>query len=170
MEQERMIECPGCGLKLPDRNLDPAERFYASGECLKIYFELTCWTLVQQDSRFIHQHAVDAYEAQHAGGRTRPITLVFGLIGLYLALEKGYTGRQVQQAHMKIGRTKRDWPRLEPPEHPAELTVMDVMGAGTDLEKEEMLFRWAASVWKSWQHQHQWVREMTGGLLYPPDK
>ncbi len=77
--------------------------------------ELTYWTLAQQDGRFIHQHAVDAYEAQHAGGKTRPITGVFGLIGLYLAIEKRYTGRQVQLAHMKIASRRKDWPRLEPP-------------------------------------------------------
>ena len=92
MNDSTFIACRGCGLRLPDQNIDQAERFNASGECLKMYFELACWTLVQQDVRFIHQHAVDAYEAQHAGGRTRPITVVFGLIGLYLALEKGYTG------------------------------------------------------------------------------
>lgn len=166
MNDSAFIECPGCGLRLPDQNLDQAERFNASGECLKMYFELACWTLVQQDVRFIHQHAVDAYEAQHAGGRTRPITVVFGLIGLYFAQERGYTGLQVQRAHVKIGRTRRDWPRLEPPEHPAELTVMDVLKVETDAEKEEMLLRWAASVWQSWEHRHQWVREMTERVLY----
>ena len=158
--------CPGCGLSLPDRNLDQAEYFNATGECLNEYFELTCWTLVRQDPRFIHQHAVDAYAAQHAGGQMRPITAVFALIGLYLAVEKGYTGRQVQLAHMKIGRTKRDWPRLEPPEYPGECTVMDVLQAEKDAEKEKMLMRWTASVWQSWEDRHEWVREMTGSVLY----
>jgi hypothetical protein len=53
---------------------------------------------------------VDVYEAQHAGGTTRNITVAFGLIGLYLALEKGYTGKEVQQAHMQITRFRNDWP------------------------------------------------------------
>jgi hypothetical protein len=131
-----------------------------------MFHDLTCWTLVQQDGRFIHQHAVDAYEAQHAGGRTRSITVVFGLIGLYLALEKGYTGRQVQLAHMKIGRTKWDWPPLEFPLHPAELTVMDVLAQETDQEKEEMLMRWVSSVWMSWEPRHRFVREITEKVLF----
>ncbi len=114
---------------------------------METYYELTYWTLARQDGRFIHQHAVDAYEAQHAGGRTRPITAVFGLIGLYLALEKGYTGRQVQLAHMKIASRRKDWPRLEPPARKAGLTVMDVLRAETDAEKETMLMKWAESVW-----------------------
>jgi hypothetical protein len=113
---------------------------------------------------------VDTYEAQHAGGETRPITVVFGLIGLYLALEKGYTGRQVQVAHMKIGKRRRDWPPLEPPEHPASLTVMDVLREDTDRGRDEMIMRWAAAVWQSWEYQHQWVRKTTERLLYGENK
>jgi len=75
MNVNEAIECPGCGLKLPDRHFDLSDRFNASGECLGMYYELTCLTLVQQDERFIHQHAVDAYIAQHAGGISRPISV-----------------------------------------------------------------------------------------------
>jgi hypothetical protein len=44
--------------------------------------------------------------------------------------------------------------------------VIDVLRAETDAEKEEMLMRWAASVWQSWEHRHQWVRETTERVLY----
>lgn len=91
---------------------------------------------------------------------------MFALIGLYLAVEKGYPGRQVQLAHMKIAKRRRDWPRLEPPGHPGVMTVMDVLRAETDAEIEEMLMRWAASVWQSWEHRHEWVRETTARVLY----
>ena len=167
VEKDAIIECPGCGLKLPDRNLDPGDRFNTSGECLEKYYELTYWTLAQHDGRFIHQHAVDTYEAQHPGGRTRPITVAFGLIGLHLALEKGYTGRQVQLAHMKIAERRREWPVLELPKARAELNVIDVLNAGTDAEKERMLTPWSESVWKIWEHRHTWVRETTQEMLFP---
>ena len=160
------IVCPGCGLRLPGRNLSPAERLNASGECQEKYYELTCWTLVRHDGRFIHQHAVDAYAARHGGGERTVLPTAFGLIGLCLALEKGFTGRQVQLVHVKMGKKRRDWPVLEPPEHPAGLTVNDVVRAGTDREKEEMLMRWAAAVWKSWEPRHQAVREMAERILY----
>ena len=165
MTDRDFVVCPGCGQSLPDRDLDPPGYYNATGECLETYFDLTCWTLVRQDSRFVHQHVVDAYAAQHAGERMRPITTAFALIGLYLAVEKGYTGRQVQLVHMKIGRRRRDWPRLEPPRDRGELTVMDVLLAATDAEKEEMLMRWAASVWQTWEHRHRWVRETTEKVL-----
>ena len=164
------VECPGCGLNLPDRHLDRADLFNASGECLEMYYELTYWTLALQDSRFIHQHAIDAYEAQHAGGMTRPITAVFGLIGLYLALEKGYTGRQVQLAHMKIASRRKEWPRLQPPARREELTVMDVLRDETDTEREKMLMKWAESVWMSWEPLHPWIRQITHKTLFPDDK
>jgi hypothetical protein len=170
MIEGAFIVCPGCGLRLPDRNLDPADRFNASGECLCMFFELTYWTLAHKDILFIHQYAVDAYEAQHAGRRTRAITVAFGLVGLYLALEKGYTGRQVQLPHMKIGKTRQDWPRLEPPENPAALTVMDVIRAGSDPEKEDMLMRRAEAVWQSWEPRHEWVRDVTERVLFRQDE
>ncbi len=94
---------------------------------------------------------------------------MFGLIGLYLALEKGYTGRQVQLAHMKIASRRKDWPRLEPPDRIAELTVMDVLRAETDQEKEKILMKWAESVWEIWEDQHSWVREIADTTLFPSD-
>jgi len=121
--------------------------------------------------RQVHpQHAVDAYEPQHAGGKTRSITAVFGLIGLYLALETGYTGRQVQLAHMKIASRRKDWPRLEPPARRAELTVMDVLRAETDADKERMLMSWAGSVWGIWEDRQPWIREITQKTIFPADK
>ena len=165
MDRHEVVVCPGCGLELPGRHLEPPDTFNASGECLRMYYNLTCWTLVQGDQKFIHQHAVDAYAAQHSGEKMRPITTWFALIGLFLALERGYSGRRVQLAHVKIGKRKREWPRLTPPLHPGDLTVMNVIAA-RDAGRDEMLMRWAASVWKSWAHVHQQVRETTELLLY----
>jgi hypothetical protein len=106
--------CPGCGLILPREHCDPPNHFNASGECWQLFSDLSWYTIAKQDTEFIHQHAVGSYETQHAGEPTRNITVAFGLIGLYLALEKGYTGKQVQRAHMQIakaGRTGRGWSR-----------------------------------------------------------
>jgi hypothetical protein len=157
--------CPGCGLVLPDRHFAPSDRFNTSGECWQLFSDLSCYTVAQQDAAFIHQHAVDAYEAQHAGGTTRNITVVFGLIGLYLALEKNFTGRQVQQAHMQIARVRKEWPRLEPPATPASLTVMNVVKAPDGPERDAMIRRWMAAVWESWADRQAWVRETTDALL-----
>jgi hypothetical protein len=132
---------------------------------MQLYNDLMCYTVANQDSAFIHQHAVDAYAAQHASGTTRNIAVAFGLIGLYLALEKGFTGKQVQLAHMQIARVRKDWPRLEPPTRPAGITVRDVLEAGSDAEKDRIIHEWMAAVWESWADRQEWVREKTDELL-----
>jgi hypothetical protein len=145
--------------------MDRPERVNASGECGQAYSDLMCYTVAKQDPEFIHQHVVDTYAAQHAGGPTRNTTVAFGLIGLYLALEKGYTGKQVQQAHMRIAKVRKVWPRLETPSQPGVLTVMDVLQAGTDGEKDAMIRRWMAAVWESWSYRHTWIRMTTEEIL-----
>jgi hypothetical protein len=160
-----MITCPGCHAAMPARNADPPGRFNASGECWQTFSDLSCYTVALQDPLFIHQHAVDAYGAQHAGGNSRPITVVFGLIGLYLALERGYSGKEVQQAHMRIAKLRKDWPRLDPTGQPAALTVPDVLRVSPGPGRDAMIRQWAAAVWENWADRQAWVRETTDGLL-----
>ncbi len=157
--------CPGCGLVLADRHIDLPERFNASGECWQLFNDLSCYTVSKQDREFIHQYVVDAYAAQHAGGKTRNITVAFGLIGLYLALEKGYTGKQVQEAHMRIARIRKDWPRLETPRTLASITVMDVLKTQDGPKKDALIRKWMAIVWENWEASHAWVRETSDALL-----
>jgi hypothetical protein len=92
--------CPGCQLKLPNQHLLAMDRFHASSECWALYGELSMNNLERNDLNFTHQTCVDAYGAQHAGGHSKPITTVFSLVGLCLAIEHGFTGKKVQQAHM----------------------------------------------------------------------
>ena len=160
-----MTLCPGCGLCLPDGNRAPPDRCNASGECWQVYSDISSYTIAKRDAAFIHQHAVDAYAAQHAGGDARNISVAFGLIGLYLAVERGYTGLQVQLVHMHIARVRKDWPPFDPPGQPAGITVMDVLQSGTDAEKDAMIIKWMAAVWENWADRQEWVRAITDELL-----
>ena len=56
---------------------------------------------------FILQHVVDAFAVQRINDDSKPIGLVFGLVGLYLHVEKQFSGREVQRVHMELGRRKR---------------------------------------------------------------
>jgi len=96
------VECPGCGFKLESEIQGVDERFNASRACLDCYHQLIAFTLSLGDRYFIHQVAVDAYAAQHAGPGMKSITASFALIGLYLIFEHGYSGKEVQQAHMLL--------------------------------------------------------------------
>lgn len=79
------------------------------------YDEVRYYSLSLGDPEFIHQHVVDAFTAQCADEHTKPIAITFALVGLYLHVEKGLTGRQVQRAHMELARTKRTWPAFTLP-------------------------------------------------------
>src|SRR5438067_4814515 len=93
------------------------------------YDELSAYTLTQGNIAFIHQHVVDAYGIQQAHDERKPIRIAFGLVGLYLHVEKGLTGRQVQMVHMALAKKKQTWPTFALPEHPGSMTAIDVMAA-----------------------------------------
>jgi hypothetical protein len=71
------------------------------------YHELCAYTLADRDPAFIHQHVVDAFAVQHADARTKPIAVTFAPVGLYLHIEKGYSGKLVQRVHMDLAKRKR---------------------------------------------------------------
>jgi len=117
------------------------------------FHELSYYTLEHPDREyFIHQHIVDAYTAQHADSNTKPIAISFALIGLYLFVEQGYTGKQVQLAHMEMARHKRIWPLFELPIERGNITVSEVLAASAGTERDEMIKAWCSDVWHSFQH------------------
>ena len=75
----------------------------------ELFDELTFYTLAHGDPAFIHQNVVDAFAAQHADESSKPIYVVFALVGLYLCVEKGFTGKQAQKAHMQLAKRRRNW-------------------------------------------------------------
>ncbi|MFO7289894.1 MAG: DUF5946 family protein [Bacillota bacterium] len=159
----RFVKCPGCGAELPDRQLPVSDRYLASGECWELYGELTANNMEEMDPFFHHQLCVDAHGAQHSGGPVKPITTVFAPVGLYLAVERGFYGRQVQIAHMKLAKKAgkgAEWTRLEPPERPGDSAVLDVMKGEPGRGRKEMIQKWAKAVWRSWAHQHDRIRTL----------
>ena len=96
---------------------------------------------------FILQHVVDAFAVQTANADTKPIAIVFGLIGLYLHVEKQFQGRQVQKIHMVLGRRKREWPHMHIPEDRGSLTINDVLAAPAGAERDAAIDNWCQSVW-----------------------
>jgi hypothetical protein len=96
---------------------------------------------------FILQHVVDAYAVQTATAESKPIGVVFGLVGLYLHVERQFSGTQVQKAHMALGRKKREWPKMYLPGDRGRITVADVLAAGAGPERDRAIHEWCQSVW-----------------------
>ncbi len=127
------------------------------------YAELQCYTLARTDPRFIHQYVVDAWAAQHAEETTKPIGLTFALIGLYLHLERGFSGRQVQRAHLDLARRPQRWPSFSLPDRRGCKTAVGVMSAPAGLERDRAIDAWCASVWEAFGDSRQAVIELLEG-------
>ncbi|MEJ2649261.1 MAG: DUF5946 family protein [Sedimentisphaerales bacterium] len=131
----------------------------------EVYNDLICYTLSLGDKEFIHQHVVDAYAAQRADMKTKPVTITFALVGLYLYLQKNYNGRHVQLAHVEMAKRKRQWPIFCLPEYRGNITAADVLNAEPGAEREEMIRKWCLSVWDAYKQNHEVVANLVKNSL-----
>ena len=122
------------------------------------FHELSYYTLSHKTQAFIHQYIVDAFAAQNVDENTKLIAINFGLIGLYLHLKKGFTGRQVQLAHTQLAKHKNQLPKIDLPENRGEITVFDVLNTAEGEEREEMIEKWMKSVWEAYTNQQEKIK------------
>ncbi|MFH1031933.1 MAG: DUF5946 family protein [Chloroflexota bacterium] len=134
------------------------------------YNELTYYTMNHPDPSFIHQHVVDAFCAQYADERTKPIAITFALIGLYLYLEKNSSGKQVQQAHVILARHRKQWPKFNLPAYSGNITASDVLKAPPGPERDKMIRKWCDSVWDAYKGNHQKVAALVQSELLEKKK
>ena len=130
-----------------------------------LYNELAFYTLAHVDPAFIHQNVVDAFAAQTAGETTKPITIVFALIGLYLYVEKGYTGKQVQRAHMQLAKYRRQWFMPALPLDRGAIRIQDVLAVAPGPARDAMIRKWCESAWQPWSASRQQIVDLAKGEL-----
>jgi hypothetical protein len=74
-------------------------------------------------------------------------------VGLYLHVEKGFDGFQVQQAHKTLGQRKREWPPIDIPDRRlGTIAPKDVLAAPAGHERDAAIDRWCEAVWADFQH------------------
>jgi Family of unknown function (DUF5946) len=130
-----------------------------------LYNELAFYTLAHEDPSFIHQNVVDAFAAQNADEGSKPIYIVFALVGLYLHVEKNFTGRQVQKAHMQLAKRRKQWPRpVLPPERGA-IRISDVLAVAPGQARDAMIRSWCESAWAAWKDSRQQVVDLVKSEL-----
>jgi Family of unknown function (DUF5946) len=130
------------------------------------YNELSYYTLSHGDPCFIHQYIVDAYAAQHADEKSKPIKVAFALIGLYLHIEKHYSGKEVQKAHMRLAKKRKQWPLFDLPAYRGNIGVSDVLRAKPGHERDSAIREWSASVWEAWSESHAKVADLVRSDLF----
>ncbi|HEX9008297.1 MAG TPA: DUF5946 family protein [Patescibacteria group bacterium] len=125
----------------------------------QFYHDLSYYTLSLGDKFFIHQLIVDTFAAQNYNAKTKPITITFALVGLYLVNEKSYTGRQVQLAHIALARKTKIWPSFDEPIEKARLTIEDIAKT-PDTDKQNMIKEWSRQVWDTYKPQKEKVAKL----------
>jgi len=124
------------------------------------YDELYAYTMGRKN--FILQHVVDAHKAQTTPATNPPsIGVIFSLAGLYLHVEKGFTGTQVQNAHKVMGKVKRSWPNVVWPADRGNMTAEIVLAMPAGQERDEAIYKWCKQVWAAFSAN----RSMLASLL-----
>ncbi|HMK53599.1 MAG TPA: DUF5946 family protein [Methanobacteriaceae archaeon] len=123
----------------------------------ELFYELTYYTTVHPDPSFIHQHAVDAFAAQIADENTKPVTITFALVGLYLLIEKNFSGKEVQNAHVKLAKHRKRWPKFNLPKERGNITIRDVISIPPGSKRDEFIFKWCKTVWDAYIESHEKV-------------
>jgi len=127
--------------------------------------ELSYYTLTHPSPAFLHQLAVDAHTAQTADESSKTIAIFFALMGLYLVVERGWTGRQVQLAHMRLAPRKSQLPRPLLPADRGTMTVTDVLAAAPGEVRDRAIHAWCESVWQAFCTGAPTTREVVAGFL-----
>lgn len=130
---------------------------------MDVYDELYAYTMGR--AGFILQHVVDAHKAQTATPSTAAIGVVFSLVGLYLHVEHGFTGTQVQQAHMRMGAKRRAWPTIELPIDRGALTAAEVMAVAAGPARDAAIDEWCRSVWRAFSASRETIVALTREYL-----
>ena len=120
------------------------------------YDELYVYTMGSRN--FILQHVVDANMAQKAIAKNPPSTgMIFSLAGLYLRVEQGFTGQQVQNAHRLMEKVKRSWPDVVWPHQRGNMTASDVLALPAGQMRDEAIDEWCKQVWAAFSENRGMV-------------
>ncbi len=124
-----------------------------------LYNELAFYTLAHPGAEFIHQHVVDAFAAQNANENTKWITIYFALVGLYLFVEKGYSGKEVQLEHIRLSRQKKEFLPFELPQHRGNFTIEDVLLKQQGIGRDQAIEIWCKEVWETYASCKSYIIE-----------
>ena len=124
------------------------------------YDELYVYTLEHGGASFILQHVVDAFGAQTASENSKPIGVIFALVGLYLHVEMQFSGKQVQRVHMQMARQKRHWPAIALPQERGKITPVEVLAAPAGPGRDLAIDAWCQSVWAAFHDSRQAIVEL----------
>jgi hypothetical protein len=78
-------------------------------------------------------------------------------VGLYLYVDKGFTGRQVQKAHMQLAKRRKKWEQPPFPRCRGTSAIGDVMTAPAGRQRDLLIREWCISVWNAWSEERDQI-------------
>jgi hypothetical protein len=131
----------------------------------EMYYELAYYTISHPDPKFIHQHIVDAFTAQTATPKTKSIAIYYALVGLYLYIEKDFTGKEVQNAHVKLSSTSKIFEPFDLPAYRGDFSIQDVLKHAPGKDRDLAIREWCVSVWGVYKNQRTLIQEFADRIL-----
>lgn len=158
------VACPGCGALLPPSDGPTHAYIGASAGCWALFGEVMAREYGDYGYPEVHGLTVDAYMAQHPGTPSRRSiqSVALHLIGLYLALERGYDARRVIAERQQLLKRGDTFTWLEPLADMGPHTIVDVHATAALPHHERAVRAWAASVWAAWSVHHAQIRRWAG--------
>lgn len=148
----------------------PLRALSASLACQRLFHEALGFELEHADELgHLHQFMVDAYGAQHPLPPTPTIRVYYSLVGLHLAIDQGWTGLKVRDAHQRMGKPAGWWPVVHAPKDRGVVTIAQVAAAGMAASSpaghKQLVTEWGRSVWAAWKAEHAAIRDLTRALV-----
>jgi len=75
-------------------------------------------------------------------------------------VEKRFSGREVQEVHMRLGRRRCAWPIVGLPDDRGAMTVLDVLAASEGVERDAAIDAWCECVWTAYRASRQAVLDL----------
>jgi len=148
-------ECPGCGMQMPLSDKVTYDGYFnSSPECWVVFEEVLAVASSNTAYAPVYQLIIDAYAAQHAGGKHPDRSVLVHLAGLYAAFDLQVPFNEVPPLLQRLAAQNTKWPHLRPPEFPSPLTVLEVALAEGSADFLTRAGTWANSVWNSWAEEH----------------
>jgi hypothetical protein len=131
--------------------------FNSSPECWVVFEEVLAVASSNPEYAPVYQLIIDAYAAQHAGGKHPDRSVLVHLAGLYANFDLQVPYADIPTLLQRLSAQNRSWPRLEPPEFPSPLTILELALAEGSADFITRAGTWSFSVWNSWAEQHEFV-------------
>ena len=154
-----LVACPGCGARFNARTGPTHAYVGASAECWAAFGELGQRELglgISGPPRL----SVHAYMVQHPGqpGRREAQSVGVHLMVLAAVLEDGLTPATAVAAMPVWLAGHPAFPWLEPPAHPASITIRDLPESADRPTHEAAVRAWARAIWLDWAVHQPTIR------------